>query len=592
MPENPEAYRTHPCADLRAEDAGKTVRLAGWVHSRRDHGGVYFFDLRDRSGMVQVVARPQAADAFKAAEGLGSEFVVSVSGKVSKRPAGSENPDLPTGAVEVEADSIAVLNAAKPPPFPVDDEVTAGEETRLRYRFVDLRRPKMLRNLTVRSKASAAARRYLDGRGFLDVETPCLTKSTPEGARDFLVPVRLHPGTFYALPQSPQIFKQILMVSGVERYYQFARAFRDEDLRADRQFEHTQIDLEMSFVQEGDIHSLVEGMLKEVFKATVGVDLPTPFPSLDYAEVMARWGSDKPDIRYGLEFKDLSALFAPSAFRVFADAVKGGGVVRALHARGNKTLSRTDLDKLGDLVKSLGGKGLAWLRWKGPELTVESPLAKFLSEAELSEMKKLFDPRPDEVVMFAAGDSATASAHLGAVRKELIGKMGLKPDRPWAFMWVKHFPLLEKDPDTGGWTFTHNPFTAPLEEELPKLDTDPGNIRSHQYDLVLNGVELASGSIRNHRAEIQEKILGLMGHDAQARRDKFGLLLNALEHGAPPHGGLAIGFDRLCALLCGEDSIREVIAFPKTAKGTDPLSEAPTAVSDRQLKELGIRLAA
>ncbi|MBI3298541.1 MAG: aspartate--tRNA ligase [Elusimicrobia bacterium] len=583
-------YRDRPCASLRLSDAGKTVRLAGWVHARRDHGGVYFFDLRDRTGLVQVVAKPQHAEAFKVAAGLGSEFVVRVDGTVTKRPAGSENPELPTGAVEVDAADVTVLNESKTPPFAVDDAATAGEDTRLKYRFIDLRRPRMLKNLTLRAKASSAARRCLDAQGFLDIETPCLTKSTPEGARDFLVPVRLHPGTFYALPQSPQIFKQILMVSGVERYYQFARAFRDEDLRADRQFEHTQIDLEMSFVREEDVHSTVEGMLKEVFQATIGLDIAPPFPSLDYAEVVARWGSDKPDIRYGLEFSDLSSLFAASGFRVFADAVKGGGVVRGFLARGEKTLSRADLDKLTDLVKSLGGKGLAWIRWKGTELAVESPLAKFLSADELAELKKRFDPRPDEVLLLAAGDSTTASTHLGAVRKELIVKLGLKPSKPWAFLWVKHFPLLEKDAESGGWTFTHNPFTAPLESELHKLDSDPGNIKSHQYDLVVNGVELASGSIRNHQAPIQEKILGLMGYDAEERRKRFGLLLSALEHGAPPHGGLAIGFDRLCALLCGEDSIREVIAFPKTAKGTDPLSEAPTAVSERQLKDLGIKL--
>lgn len=588
MTDNP--YRTRDAGSLRAADAGLTVSVAGWVHSRRDHGGLYFFDLRDRSGMCQVVAEPQRTDVFKAAADLGSEYVVSVTGKVRARPAGSDNPNMPTGAVELEATEVRVLSAAKPPPFPVDDASHPGEETRLKYRFVDLRRPRMLKNLTMRAKVSGCVHRYLDEQGFLEIETPCLTKSTPEGARDFLVPVRLHPGTFYALPQSPQLFKQILMVSGVEKYYQLARNFRDEDLRADRQFEHTQIDLEMSFVREEDVHAVVEGMMKRVFKETMGLELETPFPSLEYEEVMARWGSDKPDLRFGLEFVNLTDVFTGSAFKVFGEAVKAGGVVRGLLARGSKTLSRADIDKLTDLVKSLGGKGLAWIRFKGPELTPDSPIAKFLGEAELKALKERFQPRPDEVLLFGAGDSITVGTHLGAVRKELITKLELKPAKPWQFLWVKHFPLLEKDAETGGWTFMHNPFTAPLESEIPKLDTDPGNVKSHQYDLVLNGWELGSGSIRNHRVPLQEKVLELMGYDAEERRKRFGLLLNALDHGAPPHGGIGIGFDRVVAMLCGEDAIREVIAFPKSAKGTDPLSEAPGPANERQLKELGIRL--
>jgi len=597
LPENGEPLEANDlrnlwCGGVRAEHVGKTVVLAGWVHSRRDHGGVYFFDLRDRSGLVQVVARPEAAAAFLAAASLGSETPVSITGVVGRRPAGSENAKMPTGNFEVAASAVRVLNSCKPLPFEIDEHIAANEETRLKFRFLDLRRPRMQNNMRTRHRAAMAAREFLDARGFIEVETPILTKSTPEGARDFLVPSRLSPGTFYALPQSPQIFKQILMASGIERYFQFARAFRDEDLRADRQPEHTQIDLEMSFVREADVHALVEGLMKAVFKETTGLELAAPFPSLDYEEAQTRFGSDKPDLRYGLEIADCSADFKASGFKVFADAVAAGGVVRCLPADGPKPLSRADIDKLTELVKALGAKGLAWLRWKGEASArkPDSPIAKFLSAEELARLEKRFPTGPEGVLFFAAGPAEQAAKHLGALRKELIAKLELKPQKPWAFSWVKHFPLLEKDEDTGRWTFTHNPFTAPLDSETHKLDSDPGHVRSHQYDLVLNGVELASGSIRNHRAETQEKILGLMGYSKEEGRERFGLLLNALEYGAPPHGGIAIGFDRLIAILRGEDSIRDVIAFPKTQKGLDLLSACPSTVQDKQLRELHIRL--
>ncbi len=578
--------RTHPCAVLTAQDDQKEVTLAGWVDSRRDHGGLYFFDLRDRSGLVQVVAEPEHAEVFKTAEGLGAECVVQVTGVVRRRPKGGENPKLPTGEIEIAAKSIKVLSVSKPLPFDIAENSTVSEENRLKYRFLDLRRRKMLGNLTTRHTVAMAARNALAADGFIEVETPMLTKATPEGARDFLVPSRLSPGNFYALPQSPQIFKQILMVSGIERYFQLARAFRDEDLRADRQPEHTQIDVEMSFVTEADVHAAAEKMMKAIFKAAVGIDLSTPFPRLDYVDAMRRFGSDKPDQRFGYEIVDLTDVFKDSQFKVFGENARGGGAVRAISCAAE--FSRSEVDKLTDLAKAHGAKGLAWIKWTtaGPE----SPILKFLSGGEIENIKEKTGAQPGWYSFFGADKDASVSTTLGAIRKELINKLKPKPSTPWHFCWITHFPLLEWEPEEKRWTFAHNPFTAPLEDEIPKLDTEPGMVRSHQYDLVLNGVELASGSIRNHRADLQRKIFGLMGFDADEQMRQFGLLLNALDFGAPPHGGFGMGLDRLCALLCGEDSIREVIAFPKTQKGTCPLSEAPGPVKPKQLKELHIKI--
>ncbi|MBI4059932.1 MAG: aspartate--tRNA ligase [Elusimicrobia bacterium] len=581
-----DTMRSHDSGTLNASFEGKPVRVAGWVHSRRDHGGVYFFDLRDRSGLLQVVVHPEKAEAFLAAGKLGAEYVVSVSGKIQRRPKGTENPKLPTGEIELNVDTLTVLNTCKVLPFEIDEHSNVNEEVRLRYRFLDLRRRRMLRNLTMRHTVAMAARNALAAEGFLEIETPILTKATPEGARDFLVPSRLNAGSFYALPQSPQIFKQMLMASGVEKYMQLGRCFRDEDLRADRQYEHTQIDVEMSFVEEEDVHAACERMMKAIFKAAVGVDLRTPFPRLDYIEAMRRFGSDKPDLRYGYEIADLTEELRTCGFKVFGGAVAAGGVVRAITCASD--YSRSEIDKLTDLAKVYGAKGLAWIKWT--ETGPETPIAKFLTPAELSAIKAKTGAKPGDTTFFAADKEIAAATVLGAIRREIIGRLKPAPSAPWHFSWVTRFPLLEWEADEKRWTFAHNPFTRPLDEDAPRLDTDPGAVRSHQYDLVLNGVELASGSIRNHSGEMQRKILGLMGFDAAEQQRQFGLLLSALDFGAPPHGGFGMGLDRLTALLCGEDSIRDVIAFPKTQKGADPLSEAPSPVKDKQLKELHIKL--
>ena len=580
------SMRTHDAGLLNASCEGQLVRVAGWVHSRRDHGGVYFFNLRDRTGLVQVVVHPEKAEAFLTAAKLGAEFVVSIAGTIQKRPAGSENLKMPTGEVELNAETVTVLNTCKVLPFEIDEHIQVNEESRLKYRFLDLRRARMLRNLTVRHTIAMAARNALASEGFLEIETPYLTKATPEGARDFLVPSRLTPGSFYALPQSPQIFKQILMVSGVEKYMQIARAFRDEDLRADRQPEHTQIDAEMSFVEEGDVHAVCERMMKAIFKEALGFDLKTPFPRLDYFDAMRRFGSDKPDQRYGYEITDLSAELKGCGFKVFAGPVADGGVARAITA--SSVYSRAEIDKLTDLAKVYGAKGLAWIKWTptGPE----TPIAKFLKPEELEAIKAKTDAKPGDTTFIAADKEIPASTVLGAIRKEIIARLKPEPSTPWHFSWITNFPLLERAPEENRWTFAHNPFTRPLDADVAKLDTDPGAVRSHQYDLVLNGVELASGSIRNHSAAMQRKILGLMGFDEIEQQRQFGLLLSALDFGAPPHGGFGMGLDRLAALLCGEDSIRDVIAFPKTQKGADPLSEAPAPVKDQQLKDLHIKL--
>ena len=589
--------RTHHCAQLKPSDIGATVSLAGWVDTIRDQGGIIFVDLRDREGVTQIQLETHENAALgEQLKHLKPESVIGISGQVVQRPAGTENTSLPTGGIEVVASTLEIHNISDTPPFPLDDAGgdKVNEDLRLTYRYLDLRRPKMRKNLLVRHRAAKSIRDYFDAQQFIEVETPALFKSTPEGAREYLVPSRIHPGEFYALSQSPQQFKQILMVAGVEKYFQIARCFRDEDLRADRQMEFTQVDVEASFVTREDIYALFEGMLKKVWKDVLGTDIPTPIPRMSYDDAMNRYGVDKPDVRFAMELVDFTETFRTSAFKVFHGTVASGGAIKAVNAKGLADLTQGELKSLEDTAKSLGAKGLAFIKVEGGEW--KSPIVKFFSEVEKATLTQQLGIAEGDMVFFAAAPWEKACAILGRIRLDAAsllqkrGKLTLRPD-DWKFLWVIDFPLMSYDEARGGYAATHHPFTAPVLEDAAFLDTDPKKVRGQHYDLVLNGMELGGGSIRIHQPALQKKIFeDVLKIPADVVESRFGYMLKAFTFGAPPHGGIAFGLDRMVALLCGTTSIRDVIAFPKTQKGQDLMAQSPTPVTAKQLKELHIAI--
>lgn len=583
--------RTHTCNQLSAEDVGRDVVLAGWALRRRDHGGVIFVDLRDREGITQVVFNPEVDEiVHQKAREIRSEYVLCIRGRVEKRPEGMANPNLATGEIEILVSELRILNAAKTPPFMIEDEVEVSESLRLKFRHLDLRRPLLQQNIIRRHKASVSVRNYLVNNGFLEIETPVLTRSTPEGARDYLVPSRVNPGLFYALPQSPQLFKQLLMISGFDRYYQIVRCFRDEDLRADRQPEFTQIDMELSFVGEEDVMAVAEGLMAALFKDVLDKSLVTPFPRLSYDEAMDRYGLDKPDVRFGLELKDVSDIVAVSGFKVFADSVKKGGMVKALNAKGCMDFSRKEIDDLTALAAVYQARGLAWIKVR--EDGWQSPIVKFFTEDEKSSLAQRLDMQVGDLVFFVADKTKTVNEALGHLRNHLGKRLNLINEPQFAFVWVTRFPMLEYDETEKRYQAMHHPFTSPLEEDYDRLQDEPLAVRSRAYDLVLNGSEIGGGSIRIHQKDLQEKVFEALGMERESYEEKFGFLLSALESGAPPHGGIAFGFDRLVMILCGQSSIRDVIAFPKTQKAACLLTNAPSAAGKAQLDELFIRVKA
>lgn len=580
------------CGDFRKADIGQMVRLNGWVETNRDHGGVIFLDVRDRSGLVQIVAHPETPDMHKLAHSLRQQDVIEVEGEVIARIGETINPKLTTGEVEINIRSIIILNRSETPPFLIEDDCNTGEQHRLEYRYLDLRRPVMQANMRLRHKVTHAARNYLDKQQFLEIETPILNKSTPEGARDYLVPSRVYPGSFYALPQSPQIFKQLLMVSGMDRYYQIARCFRDEDLRADRQPEFTQVDMEMSFVEQEDVMVVAEGLISTMFEAGTGEKLNTPFERIVWHDAMDRYGLDRPDLRFGLEHINITELMKKVDFKVFREPAEKGGLVKVLKVPDGSGLSRKQIDDYTKYVSIFGARGLAWI--KVNDVTdipagLQSPIVKFLPEDVLAEILSSCEAKSGDLLFFGAGDAKVVNDALGHLRVKLGHDLGLIKEGDNRFVWVVDFPMFGWNGDQKRLDALHHPFTAPTEEDLLKLDSDPLEVRSQAYDLVWNGTEIGGGSIRIHDPEMQKRIFSLLGISDEEAEEKFGFLIKALQYGAPPHGGLAFGLDRILSLMVGADSIRDVIAFPKTQKAADPMSQAPSEVADDQLKELGLR---
>lgn len=589
--------RDYFCGELTENNIGDEVRLLGWADSVRDHGGVIFINLRDKEGIIQIVIDPSKSpkETYEKAKRVRSEYVLAVRGRVNRRPAGTENPKLKTGNIEVAVDELRILNTCDILPFSIEDKINVHEEVRLKYRYLDIRRPQMMKKLILRHEVYQAVREYLAGHGFLEVETPMLTKSTPEGARDFLVPSRLEKGKFYALPQSPQLFKQILMVGGIERYFQIVKCFRDEDLRKDRQPEFTQIDFEMSFVDEEDVMAVSEGLVHHLFKKILGIEIDLPIRRMSYEEAINRYGTDKPDLRYGLELKDITDIAKKTEFKVFRSVADSGGFVKGINIKDGAKLSRKEIDDLTEYAQKFGAKGMAWIKIN-EDGSLQSPIVKFFKKEEIDEILNVMEGEKGDLLVFIADTPQITHRVLGFLRRHIAERLDLIPEGKWEFVWIVDFPLLEWDEEENRLVALHHPFTSPKEEDIEKLDEAINNkqlalsFRSRAYDLVLNGEEIAGGSIRIHRSDVQKKIFELIGISDEEAEERFGFLVTALKYGAPPHGGLAFGLDRLVALMTGSDSIRDVIAFPKTQKGICPLTNAPDFVQEEQLEELGIEV--